>query len=72
MERLASKGGIAVSEERDDRMVDDQEVPRPAPLRVGLSPTVEKMFGALVDLTDESDEDGSAELDAKSGSPSNS
>ena len=67
--RLASEGGVAVSEKRDDVMpLGDQEVRRQVPLRVGLSPTVERMFGALVDSTDEADGDGSAELEAK-GAP---
>jgi len=63
---------MAMPEERDEVMLDDQEIPRHVPYRVGLSPTVEKMFGALVDLTDETDGDNAAELEGKSASRPNS
>ena len=69
--RLASEGGMAVPEERDDVMLGDQKVPRQVPLRVGLSPTVERMFGALVDSADEADGDSSAELETKGASRPN-
>ena len=61
-----------MSEERDDVMLGDQKVPGQVPLRAGLSPTVERMFGALVDSTDEAEGDSSAELEAKSASRPNS
>lgn len=61
-----------MAEARDDVMLGDHEVQRQAPLRVGLSPTVERMFGALVGSTDEPDGDGSAELEAEGAPQPNS
>ena len=46
-----------------DATLGDEKVPREVRLRVGLSPTVERMFGALVDSSDKADEDSSAESD---------
>lgn len=59
-------------EERDEAMLDDQKASRQIPYRTGLSPTVERMFGALVDSTDEADGDNAAELEEKSVSRPNS
>ena len=59
-------------EERNDVMPNDQEATSPKALRGGLSPTVERMFGALVDSDDETGGDSSAESETKSVSPPNS
>ena len=67
--RLALEGGLEVPEERDEVMLGNQKVPRQMSPRIGLSPTVERMFGALVDSsTDEADEDNASELEEESAS----
>ena len=43
---------MAVPDNRVDATPADQKTPRQVSIRTGLSPTVEKMFGALVDGTD--------------------
>ena len=67
-----SEGDLVMTEERSDIMPEDQEVARRVHLRPGLSPTVERMFGALVDSSDEAEGDKAAELEEKSASRPNS
>lgn len=69
---FAFNGGMAVPEERKDVTSADQKASGQLPLRGGLSPTVERMFGALVESNDETNGDSSAELETKSVSPPNS
>ena len=59
---------MAVPEERDDVTSSEQKTPGQVPLRTGLSPTVEGMFGALVEGSDQSKEEYFGELEAKRGS----
>ncbi len=47
-------------QKRDEAAPRAGKAPRQVPLRTGLSPTVEKMFGALVDPSDEGEENDSA------------
>lgn len=61
-----------MTEERSDIMPKDQEVSRRVHFRPGLSPTVERMFGALVDSSDEAEGDKAAELEEKGASRPNS
>ena len=56
---------MAVPDKRVDVTAVDQKTPRQASIRTGLSPTVEKMFGALVDGSDEVREDYVAEPEGK-------
>ena len=57
---------MAEPQECDDMMPGDKQ--SPPPVRTGLSPTVEKMFGALADGADEAKEDYFSELEAKRAS----
>lgn len=56
---------MAMPEERDDVTPSDKKTPGQRLTQAGLSPTVEKMFGVLVDGSDEAKEDYLAELEAK-------
>ncbi len=58
---------MAESQDRDD-MTSDDHPPLSPSIRIGLSPTVEKMFGALADETNEAKEDYFSELEAKRAS----
>ena len=62
------ESAVAMSEERDNVTPSDKKTPQQRPIQSGLSPTVEKMFGALVDGADEAKEDYFAELEAKRAS----
>ncbi len=55
---------MAVPEERNKMPPNDPKAAGNRLTRAGLSPTVEKMFGALVDRSDESREDTSSESEA--------
>ena len=59
---------MAVPEKRDDVTPGHRETPERARLRIGLSPTVERMFGALVDAPDEADDDNAAGSEGKRAS----
>ena len=59
---------MAERKEHDGMTPGDQAPPRQRPIRIGLSPTVEKMFGALADGSDETKEDYFSELEAKRAS----
>ena len=59
---------MAMPEDRDDVTLGEQKTPGQIPLRTGLSPTVEGMFGALVEGSGESKEEYFGELEAKRGS----
>ena len=61
--RLNSEMYMAGTEERDDVMPCDRKA-KNAPIGAGLSPTVERMFGAHVDRPDEDEEDHSAQSEA--------
>ena len=67
---LESKGSgaMAVRKKRDDATPGVRKAPQRAPLRTGLSPTVERMFGALVDTSDEGEDDNSAASEGKRAS----
>ena len=56
---------MAVPDNRVDATPADQKTPRQVSIRTGLSPTVEKMFGALVDGTDQEREEYVAEPEGK-------
>ena len=64
---LDSKGSMAVPEGRDNVTPGGRKTPGQVSSRTGLSPTVEKMFGALVDASDEGEEDNSAESEGIRG-----
>ena len=55
---------MAVPEKHDDVTSKERRARGKSPLRTGLSPTVERMFGALVVGSDEEKEDSPPELDA--------
>lgn len=56
---------MAVPKERDEVTSGEQKTPGQPPLRTGLSPTVEGMFGALAEGSDESKEEYFGELEAR-------
>ena len=71
---------MPVSGQREQMQPDDPLAPEKQVARGGLSPTVEKMFGALVDIVEESGEqaadtgprpvaDGSSESNSPDASP---
>ena len=76
-----SERAMAVAGQREQMRPDDQLAPEKQVARGGLSPTVEKMFGALVDNVEESGElagadtrqrpvaDGSSESNPPDASP---
>ena len=76
-----SEGAMPVSGQREQMQPDDPLAPEKQVARGGLSPTVEKMFGALVDNVEESGElagadtrqrpvaDGSSESNPPDASP---
>lgn len=63
---------MAVPEERDNASPDEGKTRRKLAIGAGLSPTVEKMFGALADESDEDEEENPAELEVEGGSPRSS
>ena len=59
---------MAVPEEHDNASPDEVRTRRKLAIGEGLSPTVEKMFGALAAGSDEDEEENPAELEVEGGS----
>ena len=55
---------MTVPEHRDERQSDQSKTVGTGLTRTGLSPTVERMFGALVDQYDDTGSDLSSETEA--------
>lgn len=55
---------MAAPEHRDERQTDESKTAGRGVTRTGLSPTVEKMFGALVDERGDTGSDLSSETEA--------
>lgn len=58
----------AVPEKREDIALGSQKTPGQPPIGAGISPTVERMFGALVNESDEDRDEGSADLEPQRAS----